>query len=325
MSASFKGHAGMGQSQFQLLVAAGNPISGDVTANVQVHAGDGKLTFETNGIGPVGDLIDAAVWEINWKVKNVKTQAQVEYGDSKNMLYITGANVNNQFETVLHIACTGAAGKRPANPGEQEPDAIQANQQVIDGVWGKFSTGEGPANTKNVKDEPLLYWGQGVNMPSWMTVADLLVHRDGKCNAWQQLLIATTEVHGVALFPVGIIPKNWPVPPPPQGWDFLERGIRLFPLPAQGSGGNPAGTRDFRDHAVAYYMKADGSHVILDPSLGRLFQGQTKPQAEGAWEQAILEARAGLFRNQATGALQSVPLAPPLLAQGLNIEFIYPE
>ncbi len=271
----------MGESQFQLLVAAGNPVAGDVTANVQVHAGDGKLTFETNGIGPVGHLIDAAVWEINWKVKNVKTQAHIEYGDSKNMLYVTGANVNNQFETVLHIACTGAAGKRPAEAGELEPGASAANQQVIDAVWGKFSTGEGPANTKNVQDEPLKYWG-GVYDPaagvSW--TARLMKFRDARCASWSSFFVDALGIHGVVArpFEVRIIRNEeaanpghpmrewWGDLPTPPGTELVIGVMQFGPIPAQNN--EAPQSRFFNHWMVRIDSPSHCTTVAFDPSYG---------------------------------------------------------
>jgi hypothetical protein len=309
---------GMGQSQFQLLVAAGNPVSSNVTANVQIQLDANlkpeKLTFETNGIGPVGDLIDAAVWEINWKLKNVKTQAQTEYGTSKNMLYVTGANVNNQFETVLHIGCTGAKGRRPADQGDHDPGASVMNQDVVNGIWSHFAQRQ----VNRVDGQPLTFWGVPAIARNVKTTATLLKEQHGACGAWADFFVKVLHAQGIIGARVSNIHVNQPIV---HGALGLPQGAPAGPyllgtiarikasLPGQNNG---TPKNDFVGVAKAMngaqlppgipetpgihaIVKIEGFGALLsagtiyDPSYGERFDAASMPDAERAWEDASLD------------------------------------
>ena len=171
----------------------------------------------------LGDLIWLGDLKIDWRLEYRDMQAtpvaQTTYGESKNRLYVTGGAAPGEFETVLYLGCSGAYGKRPANPGESlnppdpndnpnttpVPVGWAHNDEVVDAIWTKFSTGNGPASPKRVDGATLTYYGyrddnangtydpgvdQNFNTTELcqnVSTATLLKEQNGQCFSWANL------------------------------------------------------------------------------------------------------------------------------------------
>ena len=209
----------------------------------------------------LGDLIWLGDLKIAWRLEYRDMQAtpvaQTTYGESKNRLYVAGGVAPEEFETVLYLGCSGAYGKRPSNFGESLEPAEDANgngtldagedvngngvpdpagsgwvhnDEVVDAIWTKFSTGTGPASPKRVDGATLTYYGYRVDNANgtydagvdqnfnttdscvYTTTAELLKQQNGQCFSWANLLHDVLKAQGVASLYVQIAAKQRAIP-----------------------------------------------------------------------------------------------------------------
>src|SRR5205823_2221381 len=135
--------------------------------------------------------------EISWTItrKLAGETRQTDYGKTVNHIFVTGAAVTNQFETVLEIGCRMAEGERPRDPNEAEPGATNHDKAVVDSVWELFATTEVHAFNGDL----LKYYGDGVNTPlgTPSSTASLLAHDDGRCGEWGHFLQDILTAQGI--------------------------------------------------------------------------------------------------------------------------------
>ena len=234
----------------------GTGLSFDAT--VTLGAASNTLTATMTSTGALGGTIDSRDFVVDWTIsQDIEDGVYETYNASDNWLYVTGGDVDNQYETVLNLGCSNASGLRPANPGEAEPDATTNNRGVVDAVWGGFS---GNAVTR-LSDGLTMQYNHDAG--TGLTAADMLAHPQGKgqCTAWADLLVLSLNAQGVASSSVRINP--------PAG----QTAFRVRLMPAQGSGGANYTTTDFVFHQV---VKVDCyPNRIYDPSYGGMTEDAT--------------------------------------------------
>jgi hypothetical protein len=246
---TFNGNLTAGTYDISGVETGGTGLSFD--ESVTLAAAGNTLIATMDSCGALGNTIDLRDFVVDWTITQTAGGAFNEtYNSSDNTLYVTGGDVDNQYETVLDIGCSNATGLRPADPGEGEPDATDNNRAVTDAVWGEFSD--------NVVDR----LSDGLTMQynhdfdTGLTAADMLAHPQGKgqCTAWADLLVLSLGAQGVAASSVRVDPPA------------TQSRFRVRLMPAQGSGGANYTTTDFVFHQV---VKVDCyPKRIYDPSYG---------------------------------------------------------
>ncbi|HEX8341954.1 MAG TPA: hypothetical protein VF624_13690, partial [Tepidisphaeraceae bacterium] len=340
-----------------------------VVGNWQMKGEGRGLTFTAAGVQSGGgyawasvtsnalpETIDSKDLEINWKMSIDGGNSWFEVGTSKNHLYLTGGAANGAYETVLHLSSEGAKGKRPANDGEMVrpaedkngngvldagedlnnngvQDAASAgwtsNKEVVDGIWGQISGGNGPKNPKSVDGSTLYYWGAAAisraNTPfGLVTVADVMKHKDGQCGGWGRLLVDLFAKQGISSSARGITPTSASADykAPVAGMDDIDRtkftATALgFTVGANLGQGGTNTERNFQDHLV---VSVTGIDSVFDPSYGKRFEPDfsTGKSAEQKWEDAsIVSFR---YRYQWTGAgANNTPYASDFTRNETNI------
>ena len=228
--------------------------------------------------------IDSSIWEIDWRVERRvegRDPRSFVYGKTKNQLYVTGAAADRKHETVLHLACEGAKGKRPRNPGEAEADALAHDREVVHGVWGMFSG----RSTKRVDGTEMKYThldGLATGEPYGMTSAEMLKHTLGlgQCTAWADLLVNSVAAHGVAATSVKINPRR------ADGDAPLGYRLKTKAMKAQGTGANLYAADVFNFHQVVKVAVLPES--VFDPSYGSCSSAGAGTSAEVQYERDSL-------------------------------------
>ena len=222
----------------------------------------------------IDELIHKGELTVKWDVKRAvsvggTTKEWVkEYATTKNRIYVTGAPVADAFHTVLDIACQGADGKRPRNPGEtssdnpldlHDPDA--RDREVVDGVWSMFTlnaTTRIKGTEMDRQNGTVMKYnhqiGTGYDVDGMLAQAD----GRGQCTAWTDLFIHALSVHNEASTTLYIATNN-------RIANFL---FTVKVGPAQGEL-NPFGTtrtNSFRFHAIVSVAAYPGR--LYDPSYG---------------------------------------------------------
>ena len=136
--------------------------------------------------GTVGYFENAT---ITWKISyDANADIWEEVGTSTHEIYFTRAapQAGLAQETLFWVACSACHGK-------------STNEDIIDGIWSKFSTGSGPANLCRRDGTPMKYWGEKSlnDLDHYFTVAELIAEADGKCGAWARLLIETLKLNNI--------------------------------------------------------------------------------------------------------------------------------
>jgi hypothetical protein len=152
---------------------------GNLTFEQQVTVNGAELSTTITADDALAVTIDDADLVITWTITNNESGEVRTYGESTDHAYITGADVDNQFETVLAVGCKSAKGLRPAEIGELEPGASAAAVQITEAIWSEFAD----RNVTKVDGSPLQYWGADCLAASretpprvWSTVAALLAN-----------------------------------------------------------------------------------------------------------------------------------------------------
>ena len=118
---------------------------------------------------------------------------------SEHELYLTYKAEASSYETVFHISCTKAKGKK-------------TDPTVVEGVWSGFSG----RDVKRKDGVPLTYYKSYLIKITFFE--DLLRVTDGQCGAWARFFIETLRIHGISserktFVPtppaIGFIVKTW--------------------------------------------------------------------------------------------------------------------
>jgi hypothetical protein len=240
-----------------------------------VGAGQTELKEKIMSSCPLDELIDYGKLDIDWTVTR-QGSTPVHYGSTSNTIYVAGGGLNNQFETVLLVGCTGALGQ----------DADGPDQLIVDEIWNnKFSKSAGlnivEAQLIDGKPVKLTYWANKVCAA--VTTAELLKTHDGQCGAWARFFVDVLAAQGVASRLSEIVPiepsslKNIL----PAHWQYVSAAMEVNQI-AQGGA---RVDKSFTDHMVVKY----GDHTIYDPSYGNAYglqPGATMQTSEQAWEDA---------------------------------------
>ncbi|HWE03930.1 MAG TPA: hypothetical protein VG326_16115 [Tepidisphaeraceae bacterium] len=131
-------------------------------------------------------------WTITFTPSDGGSVQTVSAPTSMNHLYVTGGAASNAYETVLDVGCRGANGTAPS-----------ATADVISGIWGQV---QGHTLT-NSAGKPMTYWGQAPKEPKFISTADLVKNKDGKCEAWADFLYDVLRAQGIASTMEGLTPK----------------------------------------------------------------------------------------------------------------------
>jgi len=289
------------EGQWTLDGSASGPGGGtfSVTQNVlqvlpEGHADPDVLSMVGQFSQALPQTIDNGDFSANWTLTAPNGFAMSYAGTTKNHIYVTGATTpNGAFETVLDIGSRNAKDHRPKNPGEAPQEAIAKDKEVFDLIWGDF---EGPTpGVLNAAGEEMVYWGAWSvatpdEDPEPRTVAGLLKHRDGTCEAWANLLIEVASIQGVASVMKklqvreALRPTALPIP-----GNGVAAGtvIQIKPmLRGQGDHAPPGQNTSqvlFSNHAIVQLSNEGNSSVIYDPSYG------SKHISLKAWETASVE------------------------------------
>ncbi len=148
-------------------------------------SGSSDPQISVSATTPLSNVIDKQYATFDWEMSTDNGSTWFYLGENQNEIYVTGAPASGAFETVLDLCCDGAKG---LNPDTQQTS-------VVSGIWGKFSSGSGPANVHRVDGTALTYYGS-VNTQS-INTASLLGSGDGQCGAWALFFADTLKCSGV--------------------------------------------------------------------------------------------------------------------------------
>jgi len=134
-----------------------------------------------------GELLPAEVsvydtYDIDWYIAldNFKLHPA---GTSRNRVYVTFGNpMGKRLESFLDISTRAADGQSTL-------------QEVIDAVWAEYED----LHVTNVRGEVMGYY-RGILCASWckvLTAQQLVVHLNGQCHSWQDLLIQCFRTQGI--------------------------------------------------------------------------------------------------------------------------------
>ena len=101
--------------------------------------------------GTVGYFENATiVWKVSY---DANSDTWEEVGTSTHEIYFTRAapQVGLAQETLFWVACSACHGK-------------SADEDIVEGIWSKFSTGSGPANLCLRDGTPMKYWGDKIGI-----------------------------------------------------------------------------------------------------------------------------------------------------------------
>ncbi|MBR5622032.1 MAG: hypothetical protein IKW49_02475 [Opitutales bacterium] len=186
-------------SNLKLIPTFNNPGSSPPTAiRAQVSLGNSTKTYTLpwaeRGKGlsipapvPAGTVGYFENVHVTWSVSH-DSDTWEEVGTSTHEIYFTrGApQAGLAQETLFWVACSACHGK-------------SADEDIVAGIWSKFSSGSGPANLCRRDGTPMKYWGEKAlnDLDHYFTVSELIAEADGKCGAWARLLIATLKLNNI--------------------------------------------------------------------------------------------------------------------------------
>ena len=110
---------------------------------------------------------------------------------SEHELYLTYKVAVPSRETVFHVSCTSASGKK-------------TDPTVIDGIWSGFGSGSAPVDVKRKDDVKLTYYDSYLVTNTNFKL--LLKETDGQCGAWADFFRETLKIHGIASVHTWIFP-----------------------------------------------------------------------------------------------------------------------
>ena len=266
---------------------------GTATANGSV-----LTTTVSNAVAPAF----IASWDlhIDWTINASSAGASTGISwtaRTGNHLYVTGGAAPSELETVLETGCTAANNVLPTD-----------SSTIISDIWGKFSSGNAPANPKSVDGTPLVYWGVPPKTADTHDVAGLLSTHHGACGAWTDFLahVLTAEgIQGVSQKVITpdlnvVVPVVKPVMPPPKNPVYLA-GILGWIKPGLPGQNNPTPKHDFvgiawtndgnlaNSPGIHIVVTIDGISKIFDPSYGARYDGATLNAALLLWDDTALQ------------------------------------
>jgi hypothetical protein len=138
--------------------------------------------------------------QVTWSVSH-DSEAWEDAGTSTHEIYFTRGTPQAGLaqETLFWVACSACHGK-------------SADEDIIDGIWSKFSSGSGPTNLCRRDGTPMKYWGEkaliNASTSLYFSASELLADADGKCGAWAQLLTSSMQVQKIKSVDTSIEPIN---------------------------------------------------------------------------------------------------------------------
>ena len=175
--------------------------------------------------GTVGYFENATiVWKVSY---DANSDTWEDVGTSTHEIYFTRAapQAGLAQETLFWVACSACHGK-------------STNEDIIDGIWSKFSTGSGPTNLCRRDGTPMKYWGEEALWRSHIyssldaqakmnpaneeleqkqrdastgvldSAQELIAYADGQCGAWSKFLHAAFLLNDIAGIEFGIVPES---------------------------------------------------------------------------------------------------------------------
>ena len=194
-------------SNLKLLPTFNDPASSPPTAiRAQVTLGSSTNTYvlpwSERGKGieipapvPAGTVGYFENVQVNWSV-SYDSETWEDAGTSTHEIYFTRGTPQAGLaqETLFWVACSSCHGK-------------STDEDIIDGIWSKFSTGSGPANLCRRDGTPMKYWGEkayadGVN---YFTARKLIEDNDGRCGAWTDLLHSALSLNSISSLKIQVV------------------------------------------------------------------------------------------------------------------------
>ena len=182
--------------------------------------------------GTVGYFENATiVWKVSY---DANSDTWEDVGTSTHEIYFTRAapQAGLAQETLFWVACSACHGK-------------STDEDIVAGIWSKFSDGSGPANLCRRDGTPMKYWGEEAlqrksalsyadpNSGALDTVQELIKFSDGQCIAWSMFFMQCLNMHCIIAEEVGVEPSN------PQDLAFLIKNQAYEEVNEEGShGGN---------------------------------------------------------------------------------------
>ncbi len=185
-------------SRIQALVTLGNSTNTYTLA--WSECGNGIEIPAPISAGTVGYFENATiVWKVSY---DANSDTWEDVGTSTHEIYFTRAapQAGLAQETLFWVACSACHGK-------------STNEDIIDGIWSKFSTGSGPANLCRRDGTPMKYWGEEIfslilqNKDPGLP-AHLLEGFSGTCGAWARLYIEALAVQNINTNLIKVTPLN---------------------------------------------------------------------------------------------------------------------
>ena len=197
-------------SNLKLIPTFNNPGSSPPTAiRAQVTLGNSTETYTLPWVEcgkgfsipapvPTGTVGYFENVQVTWSVSH-DSEAWEDVGTSTHEIYFTRGTPQTGLaqETLFWVACSACHGK-------------SADEDIVAGIWSKFSTGSGPANLCRRDGTPMKYWGEKalVNDHGYFTTNELIKEADGKCYAWAQLLTSSIRLQKISASIVDVAPND---------------------------------------------------------------------------------------------------------------------
>ncbi len=179
-------------SRIQALVTLGNSTNTYTLA--WSERGNGIEIPAPVPAGTVGYFENAT---IVWKVcYDANSDTWEDVGTSTHEIYFTRAapQAGLAQETLFWVACSACHGK-------------SADEDIVAGIWSKFSTGSGPANLCRRDGTPMKYWGAG-EQTTQSTASALIANADGKCEAWAKFLVSIGRLQKIPAAEFILTPRS---------------------------------------------------------------------------------------------------------------------
>ena len=264
-----------------------------------INAGNNTTTFTLTADTALPNTIDSSDMNITWEY-SVSGSPFYADGQTTNHLYVTGAAAPVVYETELYIGCNAAVGLRPHDPGESDPGATDADQQVTDAIWSQFT-----GRTVTRVDGTMMQYNHDAD--TGIYAADMLKQPLGKgqCTAWSDLLVQVLGYQGVTASVLDLASKQI----------IGNSKFTVKQVPAQGSGRTNylVGTTQaspFRFHqivAVNCYPER-----LYDPSYAYMAQGGVGESAQAVWEDhSLVDVWNGATWNAQTVGAEDLLMDPP--------------
>jgi hypothetical protein len=219
------------------------------------------LTADLTSTDLVPNMITNTILGETWSVSTDGGNHWFQIGATANREFVS-VSPGTAYETVLDVSTRGI-------PGGTAPTATQT---IINGIWNQFSS----RTLENIRHATLQYYGSqfAINDPpvgaaapdNPLTLAGLMNHGAGRCQAWASFLQAALQIQGVASTQISIRSRlGHPFHPLlPAGVDPNQNGFYVL---RPGQGGTTF-NQLLLNHSLVEIGPDINHCVIYDPSYG---------------------------------------------------------